>query len=61
MPTSLFDPMPTVTVTYTTGAQEVLFWFYPDELSFQAEEFIGLTRDEAIALKGKKDRRYLRT
>ena len=38
---------------------EVLFSFYPDEIMFSESELIGLTREEALALKGKKDRAYL--
>jgi len=61
MPKSLFDPMPEVHVTTEDGKEQMLFSFYPDEISFSASEFVGLTLDEARALKGKKDRAYLRS
>ena len=48
MPKSFFDPMPKVIVTYEDGSEETLFEYYPDEISFSASEFIGLTREEAM-------------
>jgi hypothetical protein len=60
-PKSFFDPMPKVAVTYDDGKEEKLFSFYPDELSFSESEFIGLTRDQAFALRHKKDVNYLRS
>ena len=59
-PKSLFDPMPKVIVTYENGEQEELFDFYPDEIDFEEQEFIGLTRKEALRLRQKKDIDYLR-
>ena len=56
-----FFNMPKVAVTYTDGAQETLFTFYPDELSFSEREFIGLTRDQAMSLRHRKDVNYLRS
>ena len=38
-----------------------LFVFYPDELSFSASEFIGLSEDEALAIFTRKDIAYLRS
>ena len=38
----------------------LFFEYYPDEVSFAAEEFIGLTEDEARQLFGRKDRAYLK-
>lgn len=61
MPKSLFDPMPQVWVTYEDNKEELLYDYYPDEISFTASEFIGLTRDEAIHLKFKKDKAYLQS
>ncbi len=61
MPKSLFDPMPKVFVTLEDGEEHYLFDYYPDEISFTAGEFIGLTIPEARHLKFKKDRDYLRT
>lgn len=59
-PKSLFDPMPQVWVTYEDGEEEMLFDYYPDEISFHPGEFIGLTRDQAISLRHRKDVEYLR-
>ena len=61
MPKSLFDNMPEVQVEYADGTKETLFSYYPDELSFSSNEFIGLTRDEAHALRHKKDVAYLQS
>lgn len=61
MPKALFDPMPTVKVTYEDGTEETLFSYYPDEISFQEKEFVGLTRDEAFALRHRKDVAWLQS
>ena len=60
-PRSFFDPMPKVAVTFNDGKEETLFTFYPDELSFNESEFIGLTRNEAMSLRHRKDVAYLRS
>lgn len=60
MPDSFFDEMPQVYVIYEGEVEEkFLFEYYPDEISFTPEEFIGLTTEEARSLKGKKDKDYL--
>lgn len=59
MPKTLFDPMPVVSVTLDNGETKELFSYYPDEISFTADEFIGLTVDQARSLKFKKDKQYL--
>lgn len=60
-PESLFDPMPQVWVTYENEEEEeMLFDYYPDEISFTADEFIGLTRQQALRLKNRKDVSFLR-
>ena len=59
-PRSLFDPMPVVFVT-VGGVEQRLFDYYPDEISFTADEFIGLTVDQANRLKQEKDVRYLQS
>lgn len=47
---------------YTDGTDyEMLFEYYPDELSFRPSEFVGLTKAEAITLKHQKDLAYLRS
>lgn len=62
MPKGYFDPMPQVWVTYEGSNEEkMLYEFYPDEISFSANEFVGLTRSEAIHLKFKKDKAYLQS
>lgn len=62
MPTSLFDPMPEVYVKVEGEQEEVrLFDYYPDEISFTADEFVGLTEKEAHQLKFNKDKSYLQS
>jgi len=61
MPKDLFDPMPRVKVKFDNNVEKTLFEYYPDEISFQPQEFIGLTESEAHTLKGTKDRAYLRS
>lgn len=61
MPEGMFDPMPSVHATFDDGSVVELFRYYPDELSFTEEEFVGLTEAEARALHARKDRAYLRS
>jgi len=61
MPEGMFDPMPEVTATFEDGSTKSLFSFYPDEVSFRASEFTGLTEEEAHSLFQRKDRSYLRS
>jgi hypothetical protein len=61
LPKSLFDPMPEVYVTLEDGTEKMLFTFYPDEITFEPGEFLGLTEEEARHLKFDKDMRYLRS
>lgn len=61
MPKGYFDPMPQVWVTYEDNKEQMLFEYYPDEISFTPSEFVGLTRSEAIHLKFKKDKAYLQS
>lgn len=56
-----FFNTPTVAVTYDDGKEETLFSFYPDEISFCEREFIGLTRDQALQLRHRKDVAYLQS
>ena len=61
-PKSMFDlVMPEVTVKFEDGTEKVLFSFYPDELCFRAEEFVGLTEREARELRRRRDVAYLRS
>ena len=50
-----------VDVMYDNGLIETVFRYYPDELSFNRREFIGLTKDEALELYRHKDIAYLRS
>ena len=61
MPKGMFDPMPRVVVEYENKSSETLFEFYPDEISFVASEFVGLTREQAVALRHKRDVAYLQS
>ena len=61
MPTGFTDfRLPKVTATFEGGEVKQLFSFYPDELSFDDSEFIGLTEREAHELFTKKDIANLR-
>ena len=62
MPQDIFDPMPQVFVKLDGDENEqFLFEYYPDEISFSKNEFIGLTISEARHLKFKKDKDYLQS
>lgn len=60
MPEGMFDPMPEVIATFDDGSRKSLFTFYPDEVSFTEEDFIGLTEEEAHSLCQDRDTAYLR-
>jgi hypothetical protein len=62
LPKSLFDPMPKVMIRFAGQTEfEELFEYYPDEISFSAWEFVGLTKEQAYNLKFKKDKNYLKS
>ena len=62
MPKSIFDPIPEVWVKLENeDNDQMLFDYYPDEISFTTNEFIGLTIDEARHLKFKKDKSFLQS
>ena len=61
MPKSFFDPMPKVIVQTEDGIEHTLFEYYPDEISFTTNEFIGLTLEEGKDLRRQKDLRYLKS
>jgi hypothetical protein len=61
LPEGMFDDMPQVRVTFNDGGETSLFEFYPDEISFNESELIGLTENEAYALKIHKDTVYLQS
>jgi hypothetical protein len=54
MPEGMFDDMPIVWARVNEGQEQRLFSFYPDEVSFDASEFIGLTIVEGKGLLLKK-------
>jgi hypothetical protein len=61
MPVSFLDPMPKVVVTFDDGSKKLLFEFYPDEIRFTTDEFLGLTEEQARHLKFIKDKHYLQS
>ena len=61
MPEGMFDAMPEVIATFEDGTTRPLFSFYPDEITFQASEFAGLTEEEANALRHRKDAAFLKS
>lgn len=60
-PKSFFDPMPKVMVTLDNNTEQCVFEYYPDEISFTPEEFIGLTIGECYRLKFNKDKQFLQS
>jgi len=61
MPEKMTDRISEVTVSLEDGSQTVLFSYYPDELTFLPEEFVGLTVEEGKDLRRAKDTAYLRS
>lgn len=61
MPKSIFDVMPKVIVETEDGIEHTLFEYYPDEISFISNEFIGLKLEEGRDLKRQKDLKYLQS
>jgi hypothetical protein len=61
MEQGFFDPMPEVRVQFDNGEEKTLFEFYPDEIDFKEDEFIGLTEKDARHLKFEKDKRYIQS
>lgn len=49
-----------VDVMYNDGSVEMIFRYYPDELTFDEREFIGLTKAEAQELFRLRDMACLR-
>jgi hypothetical protein len=60
LPKKIGDPLPEVWATFEDGTDKMLFKYYPDEISFEAQDFIGLTEEEATLFKFGRDRAYLR-
>lgn len=61
MPKTIFDAPPEVHATTEDGVEHKLFSYYPDEISFTAEEFIGLTLEQAHRLRHNKDVAFLQS
>jgi hypothetical protein len=61
MPQGMIDPMPKVRVKFDNGEEKLLFEFFPDEISFEESEFIGLTEEFANRLKFEKDRSFIQS
>ena len=61
MPDGLNDQMPYVKVKFDNGEEKTLFEFYPDEITFTEEEFIGLTEESARKLKFEKDKIFIQS
>jgi hypothetical protein len=61
MPKSIGDPIPEVFAIFDDGKEESLFDYFPNEISFTVEEFMGLTKSEAVYLKYRKDLAYLQS
>lgn len=61
MPEGMFDPMPSVKVFFDNEEEKILFDFFPDEISFTEDEFIGLTEEAAIRLRTEKDIKFLQS
>ena len=59
MPKGMADQMPKVIVKFDNEEEKTLFDFYPDEISFEESEFIGLTEESARRLKFEKDKKYI--
>ncbi len=49
-----------VDVMYDDGSVEMIFRYYPDELTFDEHEFIGLTKEGAQELFRLRDMTYFR-
>lgn len=50
-----------VIATFEDGHIEKIFNYYPNEISFTPNEFIGKTKDECFDLFYKKDMEYLKS
>jgi hypothetical protein len=61
MPISIMDPLPQVTITLANGTETFLFEYFPDEISFTPEDFVGKTVDEAWELKRQRDIAYFQS
>jgi hypothetical protein len=61
LPHRLGDPLPEVRVTCEDGNETKVFDYYPDEVAFAADDFVGLTVEECRLLKFGRDRAFLQS
>lgn len=61
LPGKIGGPLPEVRVTFEDGSEEMIFTYFPDEISFLESDFVGLTEEEAHTLKFGRDRAYLQS
>jgi hypothetical protein len=61
LPKRIGDPLPEVWATFSDGTEKMLFTYFPDEISFQEEDFLGLDEEEARLYKFGRDRSYLQS
>ncbi len=61
LPRELGAPLPEVWVKLEDGSEKKLFDYYPDEISFNETDFVGLTEDDARTLKFGRDRSFLQS
>lgn len=55
------DARADVIATFDDGSSKHIFSFYPDEISFEAHEFIGLSEEQARALHRRRDIAFLQS
>lgn len=60
---SIVDPTVNVVEIWVNEEPDwqVLFTYYPNELTFFDEEFVGLTVEDALNLRLERDLEYLRS
>ena len=51
----------TVVAKFEDGSEEEVLTYYPDELTFSPDEFIGLDKAGVNVLFCRKDKEYLRS
>lgn len=61
IPPKSWGDMAKVHVEYSDNTEDDLFKYFADELSFTADQFIGKTREQALAIRDKADAAYLRS
>lgn len=59
LPQQIGDPLPEVWAKFADGPEKLLFTYFPDEISFQESDFVGLTEEQATLFKFGRDRAFL--